>query len=276
MEKCIMANCPHCNYKLSLVDLSVECPVCGVNIPYYNMDETLKREADKAEYEHAKTQPRFDRLKAATIGSTVAKVRIGICLLPLLATLLPLGKEIITLPYSVTNTTVNIISIVKAFTNLDTGFLFSMIGYDKVGTAFIGYAIGLVFFALAAVAALLNLIFLIMSCGKKGIQRNVGTAVAGIVCTVIAGVGFVLYTSTLKSVAPEIFQGSLGFGGIGIIAAFAAEIAINLIYKKKGIQVKYTDVSQYLIAYDERVKTENGEETEEVAVEEAVTAETGK
>lgn len=265
MEKCIMANCPHCNYKLSLVDLKTECPVCGVNIPYYNMDEVLKKEADKAEYEHAMTQPKFDRLKAATIGSTVSKVRIGICLLPLLATLLPLGKEVITLPYAVKSVTVNAISIVNAFSNLDTGFLFSMMGYDKVGTAYIGYFVGLIGIALAAVAALLNLIFLIMSCGKKGIQRNVGTAIAGIVATVIAGVGFIIYTSTMKSVAPDIFSGSIGWGGLGILAAFAAEIAINLIYKKKGIQVKYTDVSQYLIAYDDRVKTD-GEESEEVTV----------
>ena len=70
----------------------------------------------------------------------------------------------------------------------------------------------------------------------------------------------------MKSVAPDIFSGSIGWGGIGILAAFAAEIAINLIYKKKGIQVKYKDVSQYLIAYDDRVKTDD-EKSEEVTVE---------
>ena len=45
--------CPKCGYKLSMIDIKPECPVCGVNQVYYGMEESLKKEADRAEFEHA-------------------------------------------------------------------------------------------------------------------------------------------------------------------------------------------------------------------------------
>ena len=39
------------------------------------------------------------------------------------------------------------------------------------------------------------------------------------------------------------------------LEGFAAMIAINVIYKKKNIQVKYKDVSEFLIPYEERPST---------------------
>ena len=44
-----MANCPKCGYKLKFTDFRPECPGCGVNLMYYNHQERLAEDADKAE-----------------------------------------------------------------------------------------------------------------------------------------------------------------------------------------------------------------------------------
>ena len=39
------------------------------------------------------------------------------------------------------------------------------------------------------------------------------------------------------------------------VLLFAVIIAVNVIYKKKNIQVKYKDVSEFLLPYNERPST---------------------
>ena len=39
------------------------------------------------------------------------------------------------------------------------------------------------------------------------------------------------------------------------LSFFAVIIAVNVIYKKKNIQVKYKDVSEFLLPYNERPST---------------------
>ena len=75
-----MANCPKCGYKLKITDWRAECPKCGVNLLYYNHQERLAEDADKAEEEHIKLQPKIDRVKFSFVGTKLSIVRI-ICLL---------------------------------------------------------------------------------------------------------------------------------------------------------------------------------------------------
>lgn len=46
--------CPKCGAKLRLFDFKPECPKCGCNIMYYNMEQRLDADAEKAEAEWAK------------------------------------------------------------------------------------------------------------------------------------------------------------------------------------------------------------------------------
>ncbi len=248
--------CPKCSYKLSMVDTKPECPVCGVNLVYYGMEETLKMEADRAEFEHACLQPRFDRLKAATIGSPLAIARLVISLLPLVATLLPMGKVAVNLPYYAETITVNLVSIItKVFMNLDFDQLLGVIGSNVAGTAYIFYLVAILGLAVALVVAIVNIVNLMFSCGKKGIKRNITTAVVGIVFTVIAQAGMIAWVTMMNAAVPEIFSASINpLGAIGIIIAFVAEIVINVVYKKKDIKVKYKDLTEFLLPYDEREK----------------------
>lgn len=248
--------CPKCSYKLSLIDTKPECPVCGVNLVYYGMEESLKQEADRAEFEHACSQPRMDRLKAATIGSPLAIVRLVLGLFPLLATLLPMGTIVVNLPYYTETVNVNIVSIVtKVFMNLDIDYLFAMIGSDKIGTGYIFYLVALLCLVFSVLACIVNLVNLIMSCGKKGIQRNIATASVGLVFTVVAAVMMSLWCSSMNAAYPEVFAGTVApWGALGICVSYVAQIVINVVYKKKDIKVKYKDLSEFLLPYDERQK----------------------
>ena len=69
-----MANCPKCGYKLKFTDFKPECPGCGVNLMYYNHQERLAEDADKAEAEHVQMQPKVDRIKFAFIGTKLSIV----------------------------------------------------------------------------------------------------------------------------------------------------------------------------------------------------------
>lgn len=46
--------CPKCGGKLRVFDLKPECPHCGCNLMYYNMEARLEADAEKAEAEWAK------------------------------------------------------------------------------------------------------------------------------------------------------------------------------------------------------------------------------
>ena len=256
--------CPKCGYKLSMIDIKPECPVCGVNLVYYGMEESLKQEADRAEFEHAASQPGMDRLKAATIGHPVAIVRLIFSLLPLVATLAPMGKVAVSLPYFAETTTINIISIVtKVFMNLDFDYMFAMVDASKVGTGYIWYLVALVAFIFMVLATIVNIVNLFFSCGKKGIKRNITTAAVGIVFTAVAAVALSMWLSTVSAAVPEIFAGSFNvLGPVCIVLAFVLQIVINVVYKKMGIKVKYKDMSKFLLSYDERKALEEKEEAE--------------
>lgn len=248
--------CPKCSYKLSLVDTKPECPVCGVNLVYYGMEESLKVEADRAEFEHACFQPRMDRLKAATIGHPVAIVRMVFSLLPLLAALLPMGTIVVNLPYYTKTVSVNLVSIISdVFMDLDFDYLIAMVGSANVGTSYIFYLAALVCFALALLVSVVNIVFLVMSCGKKGIKRNITTSAICLVFTVAAAVMMSLWVSGMNAAYPEVFSGSVApWGALGMAVSCILQIVINVVYKKMDIKVKYKDLTEFLLPYDERQK----------------------
>lgn len=256
--------CPKCGYKLSMIDIKPECPVCNVNLVYYGMEESLNKEADRAEFEHAAGQPAMDRFKFSTIGHPLSIIRMILSILPLVATLAPMGKVVVSLPFFQETTTVNIISIVtKVFMALDIDHMLAMVGSDMVGTAYIFYLVALVGLVGIAVTAIVNIVNMMFATAKKGIKRYISTAVAGIIFTVIGTVGLAMWLSGVTAAVPEVFNGTfMVWGTLCIILAFVLEIVISVIYIKKDIQVKYKDMSMYLLSYEERKKLQEEKDAE--------------
>ncbi|MBQ7689533.1 MAG: hypothetical protein IJT27_10000 [Clostridia bacterium] len=253
------AHCPKCNYKLKLSDWRPECPKCGVNVLYYGIEEELRKEADTAEYHYAKRQPKFDRLKFSLIGHPLSIVRIALGLLPIVATLLPMGTVEYVLPFGTTHSQVNLISIINFLINSDIknfDLLLGLFNGILVGKAMIFWAVALVSLVLMVLVTLIGWFFLTLSCSPKGMRRNIGFPIVGIVLSTVSFVSFNLMIKALSASLPGIFTGSANpTAYIAAVLIFVAMIVINVIYKRKNIPVKYKDVSEYLIPYSERPST---------------------
>ena len=254
--------CPHCNYKLSIIDIKPECPVCGVNLMFYGMEERLKEEADKAEFEHAMTQPHIDRLKAATVGSPIAITRLVLTVLALAASLVPFAQVTMTLPYCTRVDNVGLINVITdVYMDLDFDYYFAMFNDNMLGKGNLFEFISLILFTLCLVTALVNLFNLLFAGGPRGIRRNVTMASLGLVFAAGAAVTYGISVAAFNDAIPELYSGKLlPWGIIAVAGTLIAVIVINLIYKKKAPPVKYKDVSKFLVGFDER-EPEPEEET---------------
>ena len=235
------ATCPKCGGKLKLTDWRPNCPHCGVNMVYYGMEERLLLDADKAEAEHARTQPRIDRLKAAFVGSKLAIARIVFSVLPIAALFLPIAKFAFKAPYVGYEGSVNAISIYNLVSShLDFDSLFSMLGSKVMGPMFIFYAVSLVCLLLSAVGVLLHLIFLTLACSPKGKQRNYGFGIANIVLVIVSIVMFFLFSGKVTALFPSVVTASsVGIGAYLYLALLIASFVVDVICFTKGIEVKY-------------------------------------
>ena len=252
------AYCPKCNYKLKLKDWRPECPACGVNVVYYGIEERLREEADIAEYHYAIKKPKYDRLKFSLIGHPLSIARLVIGVLPLLALLLPMGHVEYILPFSTHSATVNLVTIILFFVNngLDTNALFATFDSALLGKSMVFFAVSLISLLVMALVMFVAYLMLTLSAAPKGIGRNITFAVLGMVFATVSFVSFILMIRSLNAAIPDIFTGTVNpTCYIAEMLVFAAMIAVNVIYKKKGIEVKYTDVSELLIPYNERPST---------------------
>ena len=234
-----MAKCPNCGRHLHLTDWKPDCPGCGVNLNYFNANERLLVDSEKAEVEHAHFQPKVDRAKAAYKGSKPAILRIIFTILPVGALFLPLCRIIEdTKPVSVT-----VIDVYKFISSHDIGAI--------LGAGSLGVCIAALL--LSAAMILVCLISIIASLGKHGKGRTIAlysvmacAAVVSLVCFVsfipkiawssdpgISGLFGELFSRTEK-VGLEI-----GIGGILYVLLQIFSWVWNFIVIRKGIPVKY-------------------------------------
>ena len=252
------AYCPKCNYKLKITDWRPECPACGVNVVYYGIEERLREEADVAEYHYAVNKPKYDRLKFSLIGHKLSIARLVIGVFPLLFLLLPMGRFAITLPFNDHNKLVNLVSIILFFVKngFDTDALSALMGTQLLGKSVIFFAVSLVSLLLMALVMFVAYLLLTLSAAPRGIRRNIAFAVIGMVFATVSFVSFILMVSSLNVAVPGVFHGTvIPVCYIFEMLTFAAMIAVNVIYQKKGIQVKYTDVEELKIPYNQRPST---------------------
>lgn len=237
-----MAKCPKCGRKLTLLDWRPNCPGCGVNIVYYNLDERLQDEADVAEAEHARLQKRIDRLKASFIGSKLTIARIFLSILPIATLLLPLANvnfSAAVIHGGTVNTDISLISLINVVSNLNFDHLFTMIGSELLGNAFLGYLISLGALALSLVFVLVSLFALMAACGPKGNIRNIILNSVTILLAVVSIIGFNMFSKGITAVFPDFFTGKISYGIFVYIAALLLLLGINIVITIKGTPVKY-------------------------------------
>ena len=249
-----MANCPKCGYHLRMIDIKPTCPKCGVNLLYYNHQERLAEDADAAEEEHIRFQPKIDRVKFSFIGSKWHIIRLILIFLPIGSLFLPLAHVQAAVPYNGINSDVSILTLVSdVLGNLNLGVITAMIGESKLtGTAFICFLLAIVCVFLTAICALLNLFLNALSSSPKGFKRNMTLSCLGLLFAAVASVSFLIFNAQLSKNFGEVYSGNLGIGAIVLMVGFVLLLAINVIIKKKNIPVKYKDVSEYVARIEKR------------------------
>lgn len=236
------ATCPKCGGKLKLTDWRPNCPHCGVNMVYYGMEERLLLDADKAEAEHARTQPKVDRIKAATVGSPLAIARLVLSLVPIAGLFLPLAKFAFTAPYAAFSGNVNVITLYNAISTTDLDALTGMFGSKLFGTAFILYAVAVICVLISALGVLIHAIFQTLACSPKGKQRNFTLDALNVVLVVTSIVCFTIFSAKLGALLPSVIQTSaVGFGAYIYLALLLVSFGMDIFCVVKGIPVKYKE-----------------------------------
>lgn len=257
-----MANCPKCGYKLRMIDIKAECPECGVNLIYFNHQERLAEDADKAEEEYIRLQPKIDRVKFAFIGTKLSIARLILLLVPIGMLFLPLAQIKVQMPYHTVDANVSILNLIM---DVIAKFEFSILSIAPTA-AVVCYFISILGVLVSAIFAILNIPFVSVSCSPKGFKRNVTLSSCGIAAIVVSIISFLVFNAQLEASFGAMYSGNIGIGAFLVVIAYLAIIAINIIIKKKNIPVKYKDVSEYV----ERIERRKAELAEMEAQAEAL------
>lgn len=243
-----MANCPKCGYKLKMFDVKAECPECGVNVIYFNHQERLAEDADKAEEEYIRLQPKIDRVKFAFAGTKLSIARLILLLVPIGMLFLPLVHISVNLPYSAIDTNVSVLNLAM---DVIAAFEFSVLGALPI-SAVICYFLSILGIFIAAIFGILNIPFVSVSCSPKGFKRNIALSICGIFGLLLSIVSFLVFNSQTEAMFGEMYSGSISIGTFLALIGFIAIIVINIVIKKKDVPVKYKDVSEYVERMERR------------------------
>ncbi len=243
-----MANCPKCGYKLRMIDIKAECPKCGVNLIYFNHQERLTEDADKAEEEYIRLQPKIDRVKFAFAGTKLSIVRIILLLVPIGMLFLPLAHIKADLPFSPIDTDVSILNLAM---DVIAKFEFSILNALPT-SAVVAFFVAILGVLIAAIFGILNIPFVSVSCSPKGFKRNIALSCCGISGLLIAIISFLVFNSKAEAMFGEMYSGNIGIGAFLALIGFLAIIVINIIIKKKDVPVKYKDLSEYIERMERR------------------------
>ena len=178
-----MAQCPNCGRKLHLKDWRPECPGCGVNLNYFKSNEKLLEESEKVEIAHAKSQPKVDRAKAATIGTNIGRIRMALFLIPIAALFLPLFS--ITVGGNKTN--YNALGIYNVFNAIDTG---------KITDIISPVVIAAVLLVIPAVCCIVFTVLQVTAGTKRGLRKNVILSSISLVLVIASLVCMFVFTKS--------------------------------------------------------------------------------
>ncbi len=243
-----MANCPKCGYKLRFIDYKPECPECGVNLIYFNQLERLEADADKAEEEHIKMQPKIDRVKFSFAGTKLHIARLISLFIPIGMMFLPLVHINANLPFNEINTDVSILTLAtEVIAKMEFASLEAIPMVAKIC-----YFVSILAIFIAAIFAILSIPFVSVSSSEKGLKRNFALSSCGIIFTLISIISFVVFNSQVASSYGEMYSGNIGIGAFLVIVGFLIVIALNVIIKKKNVPVKYKDISEYIERIEKR------------------------
>lgn len=239
----MLAVCPKCEKKIPIYHIGQNCPHCGVNVRFYDFDKTFYRDAKRAELSVAKINIFIAHVKASFIGSKLPIIRLCFMLLPLLSVLAPYANAKIVQPFLDGKIALSGLGLYLAFADGYLNYVLAMLKGGIDSPAFTAMVAVVAVIAVIAVLALLQLVLTILSFTsiKKMPKALCTVSVLGMVAAVAAAVLSFRFVSVCKSSAGSLISGSMSFGYIITLVAFAANFIINLLIIKKGLNIVYKE-----------------------------------
>ncbi len=236
-----MSNCPKCDKKLRITDISQFCPSCGVNMRFYNFEENFLREAKYAELSQAGLKVKIRNLKYSFSGSKLITAKLVVMLLPLLSLLIPSGNITISLPFVTSEAHFGILGIINIVTGGSLNYILEMCNSAVAGAEFSALRNALLGFVAVALLCVFCFIFSFFGFISIKNMQKLATVTAGL--GVVASVATLVLIAVFNSATAESMILSSGFG-IGLfvtVLMFIAVFVVNLLLWKKGIHPVYDE-----------------------------------
>lgn len=228
-----MATCPKCGHNLKPWDVKAECPKCNVNIPNYNWEERLNRDAENAAIAWENFRKFTGNFKSALFGSKLRIFRFVFTFVPLILLVLPLAEYTLDLPFVYHEADFTLVDFsVNTLLSLNWGSILKLTSSDFLGTPILLLICAVLLTYLAIVFAVLNFVFLLSKAPRLKANVNIAMCIASTLCFVFSAVLFFVAISNIASTTIVFISGSLRYGTFMGIGLFALNAFINIVVDK--------------------------------------------
>lgn len=210
-----MSNCPKCNEKLSPFYMKQNCPKCNTNLVYYDLDNRLQADHEKAMKEQEAVDRVLNNIKTSAFGGKEQITRFILMFSPLLWMCLPMYSQLNRETFETTN--ISLITLIKSIIatvgNADNGAMtFDMWLSDKA------YFCILLLIACVIIFSLADIISSLFSIGKNALKRNM----------IFHIINFVIFFAV--SILPIIGENGIR-SSIGVIFTFISYLSVGSCHK---------------------------------------------
>ncbi len=246
--------CPKCHKKIKFYDWSQTCKNCGVNLVYYNLEETLIADAKETEMSFARARVFAAKIKGALIGGPLQIVRLVMMLVSLGVMMIPFVTVKAETAFFNESISINLLNVYNAFSGGKLDALNAMSSSAVVGKLANATYVAMLLVLIAAIIGIAQLLTVILSMFSPRALSGVSGffSVAGIgVC-----VAYAVMSGNLVDAAEALGFANVsnGFGAYVTMVAFAAMAAINIVFAVKGFTFKYKDGDLYRCEVYRKVK----------------------
>lgn len=197
-----MSNCPKCNEKLSPLYMKQNCPKCGTNLVYYDLDNRLQADHEKAMKEQAAVDRVLNNIKTSAFGGPLQIIRFVLMFSPLAWMCLPMFK-------ANDGGNVTLISVIMGIING---------GFDFSNPSYLFPFITMVCIILFSLMVIISSLF---SLGKKALKRN----------TIFNGINLIVFfICNILSVSND---ADTSYGAIIVVIVYVVEMLLHISVDKK-------------------------------------------
>lgn len=233
-----MAKCPKCGVKLHIWNIKAECPKCGVNIANYDWERRLEEDSIKAEAAFAKLHETMRRFKYSFVGTKLRIARIPVSVLPLFSFLLPLGSLAVSIPFYEDKITLNAITLVMNFLNLDIMGFIKLPASEIVGDAGLRIVLAFVLLVLSVLSLLVSLVFLLTNFRKFNSKGLFVTNLVASLMMLGSAFCFNQFSDMIaQTTLAEAVSASVGWGVFVSAGLFLASAITNLIVSLQPVNL---------------------------------------